>query len=267
MLKYIYGQKGRFMYKAFEAKDYKKFLGFSKDYFVDGFLVFGTYEDYPYQMLKDSLNRLGLAAKFKNLEHDFLKDILEFQVNDKNYWFVTAYGGATLSEYLHLACLFGSKINMLLGSCGGLKSGAKNQDIIVPTWSYAEESSAKAYQPDSKNKYLSDEELSNRVTKRLERNFQAHRGPTITYQAMMAETWEDIQKWSKEGFIGVEMEAATVFSVSNHFGIPSAAILKIADNLIEEETVFDINYEKGKESRHKIIENSFDVALTEIVQE
>ena len=59
----------------------------------------------------------------------------------------------------------------------------------------------------------------------------------ITCQAMLAETWEDICEWSSRGFYGVEMEASTVFAVSQHFKVPATAMLNIADNLIEKETI------------------------------
>jgi len=254
------------MYKKFTADDYRKHINLPTDYSVEGFIIFGSFKKYPYEMLKDSLLRLGHKVEFSNIEHEFLNPILEFNVNGKNYWFVIAYGGALLSEYLHLACLFGSKKNILLGSCGGLKKGASSREMIIPTWSYAEESSAKAYDPDRKNKYESNTDLSEQLTKKLEQKYKVHRGPTVTYQAMMAETWEDVLFWAEQGFFGVEMEAATVFSTSNHFKVPAAAILLIGDNLIEKETVMDINYEKNKDLRRKVSEDTFDVAVEEIVK-
>lgn len=254
------------MYKKFTADDYRKHINLDHNYSVEGFIVFGSFKKYPYEMLKDSLLRLGHKAEFSNIEHEFLNPILEFKVNGKNYWFVIAYGGALLSEYLHLACLFGSKKNILLGSCGGLKKGASSREMLIPTWSFAEESSAKAYQPDAKNKYEANTELSERLAKKLEQKYKVHRGPTVTYQAMMAETWEDVLSWSEQGYFGVEMEAATIFSTSNHFNIPAAAILRIGDNLIEKETVLDINYEKDKDLRRKATEDTFDVAVEEIIK-
>jgi len=48
-----------------------------------------------------------------------------------------------------------------------------------------------------------------------------------TCSAMLGETREDIQGRSSEGYYGVEMESATIFAVSNHFHIPSAAMIYI----------------------------------------
>lgn len=254
------------MYRSYTADEYREHFELPKSYIVRGFLVFGTYKKYPLEMLRASLARLGYDAQFSNPKFDFLNPIQEFVIDNKIYWFATTYGGAMLSEYLHLACLFGSKTNILLGSCGGLKSGAKSRDIIVPTWSYAEESSAKAYERDSNNKYAADSALSDRLGEELGKEFTVHRGPTVTFQAMMGETWEDVQKWNQDGFVGVEMEAATVFATSNHFGASSAAILRIGDNLIEKETVLDKEFQDGRELRRAATERTFDYALKEIVR-
>jgi purine-nucleoside phosphorylase len=253
------------MYKSFTATDYRKHLGLTSDYSIDGFMVYGTFRKYPFEQFEDSLKRHGHEYKVNKLEHDFFSSLVEFEIKDKKYWLAIAYGGAMLSEYLHLACLFGSKKNILLGSCGGLRKGANSLELIIPEWSYADESSAKAYQKVSYNKYLASPGLSEKLVSKLSEKYKVHRGGTITYQAMMAETWEDVQNWSQSGYIGVEMEAATVFAVSNHFNIPAAAVLRIGDNLIEQETVMDVNYENTKDKRREISQDAFDVIVQELL--
>lgn len=253
------------MYKSYTADDYRNYFGFEPEYNIEGIIVFGNYRKELYQTLKNSLVKLGYAPIYKNLHHDFLENILEFNIDGKNYWFILAYGGALLSEYLHLGCLFGSKKNILLGSCGGLKEGAKSGDIIIPTWSYAEESSAKAYQRDSQNKYHSDDNLSKRLCNELSKKHEVYRDPTITFQAMLGETIEDVKSWSSDGYAGVEMEAATVFAISSYFNVPAAAILIIADNLIEGETTLDPNYQKIKDSRKCTKEDILGYGLKELI--
>ena len=71
----------------------------------------------------------------------------------------------------------------------------------------------------------------------------------MTCQAMLAETEADVKVWSEQGYYGVEMEASTLFAVSNHFGVPSAAILRVGDNLIENETVHSESFAKNKSAR------------------
>jgi purine-nucleoside phosphorylase len=253
------------MYKSYTADDFRLHLGLPIKYNVEGFLIFGTVQKFPYEMLKETLRDRGLNPAYSTFEKEFLSMIQEFSIDGKYYWFVVGYGGALISEYLHLASLFGSKKNILLGSCGGLKPQAKASEIIIPKWSYAEESSAKAYGQAADNRYNSNEALSDRLAERLSSHHMIHRGGTITYQAMLGETADDISRWSKQGYAGVEMEAATVFAVSNHFGVPAAAVLQIADNLIEDETMLDDGYADMKNLRRSVTRDTFDAAIAELL--
>lgn len=104
------------------------------------------------------------------------------------------------------------------------------------------------YEPTANHQHMADAELSGRLVQKLELEHKVWHGPTITCQAMMAETWEDIQQWSLEGYYAVEMEAATVFAVSNNFKVSSTALLFIGDNLVQEKTVLDVNYELSRDA-------------------
>lgn len=241
------------MYKTYTADDYRNHWKLPKDYTVHGFIVFGTFHPGPYEQLKEEISKLGLNVSYgKVSESPYFDPILEFTIDDKKYWFAVAYGGAMLSEWAHLACLFGSQQNIVIGNCGGLLAEADSPEIVVPTFASADESTTRMYEPNVDKQHYSDEELSQRLIKRLEKKHKVWHGPTVTCQAMMAETWEDIKSWSAEGYYGVEMEAATVFAVSNHFKCSSAALLVISDNLIQEKTVLDVNYEMGGDARHNV---------------
>jgi len=187
-------------------------------------------------------------------------------VGGKLYWFTIAYGGAILSEWTHLACLFGSKTNIVIGNCGGLLADADTPEIVVPTFAYADESATRMYEPNDDNKHWANEKLSQRLIRDLEERHKVWHGPTVTCQAMMAETWEDIQGWAQAGYYGVEMEAATVFAVSNHFKRDTAAMLVIGDNLVHEKSVLDVNYESGRSTRQNIRGDMLNVALRELLQ-
>ena len=256
------------MYRHISASEHRAYLKLPDDYKVDGFLIYGTFRTFPYDMLADALRSLGAPYQLRRLDqHEFLAPIAEFVVNNRRFWFTTAYGGALLSEYLHLACLFGSKKNILVGSCGGLKKGAKSLEIVVPDWSFGEESSAKLYQPDAGHKYEASQPLSTQLAAILSEKYRVHRGPTVTCQAMLGETWDDVIRWAEQGYVAVEMEAATVFAVSNHFGVDCAAMLRIGDNLIEEETVMDLNYEKSVDLRKQMSQAIMDRVLAKLIEE
>jgi hypothetical protein len=254
------------MYKSFTAADYRNHHKLPADYTVDGFIIFGTFHPGPYDQLKEELEKLGIQADYtRTLGGPYFTPILEFHVSGKRYWFTVAYGGTMLSEWTHLACLFGSKVNVVIGSCGGLLAEADSPDIVVPTYAYADESTTRMYEPEANHKHMADKNLNQKLIKALKRKQKVWHGPTITCQAMMAETWEDIQRWSSEGYYAVEMEAATVFAVSNHFNIPSTALLVIGDNLVQEKTVLDVNYEAGGDARQSVRRFMLSTLLQEIL--
>lgn len=256
------------MYKSFTAADYRAHWKLRPDYTVDGFVVFGTaFQPGPYGQLDEALTRMHLEASYDEVsDNPYFSPILEFTVNDKKYWFAIAYGGTMLSEWTHLACLFGSKHNIVIGTCGGLFAEADTPQIIVPTFVYADESATRMYEPTNENQHNSDEDLNQRLIRHLEKAHKVWHGPTITCQGRLGETWEDVQKWANNGYYGVEMEAATVFAVSNYFKRSSSALLVIGDNLVQSKTVLDVNYEAGGIARQRVRQDMLEAALLEMLR-
>lgn len=255
------------MYRQLTPTDFRKFHFMPKDYVVSGFLCHGTWKrDQEIENLKNVLTEMKLDFKISTFS-DFLYRITEFEINRKKYWFDVPYGGAMLSEYLHLACMFGSKKNILIGTCGGLSPQAKACDCIIPTWSYGDESSTRMYSQKTKdNHHFPNGNLSKSLRDRINPNIKVWEGPTMTCQAMLGESWKDVQTWSKDGYLGVEMEASTLFSVSNHFKVPSAALLIIGDNLIKEETVLHENYLKTADLRYSLRKEFLKISIQELLE-
>ncbi|KUK82910.1 MAG: Uridine phosphorylase (Udp) [Microgenomates bacterium 39_6] len=256
------------MYRQITVDEHKRYLGLPKDYSVSGFLCHGTWKrDEEIANLKQALTELDLNFKINAFpDSSFLRRMVEIKIGDKKIWFDIPYGGAMLSEFLHLACLLGSKKNIVIGSCGGLSTNLNVCDVILPSWSYGDESSTRMYEPKNKNnRHCPDKKLVNNLKTRLETKYKIFEGPTTTCEAMLAESEEDVKTWSKEGYLGVEMEAATVFAVSNHFKVPSAAILLVGDNLIKKESVLQKNYLKMAGKRKEIRQEFLKTAIKEIL--
>ncbi len=249
------------MYKHWTIEELRNALSLPKDYRVDACIIYGGHNEKRFKQIFLSLlkNRKYTVEK---LNDSFIKKILSVKVGKKRIWFFVEYGGARLSEFVHFACMLGSKKNILLGYCGGLKKGLDKFTIIVPTYSYSTESSCHMYHRNKKdNRFYPDKFLSKRIIKALRKEMKVIYAPTMTCQAMMAESWKDILKWSRGGYYGVEMESSTVFAVSKHFKVPAAAILQVADNLIEKETVESESYKKKRSNLHKIRKFLFKVIL------
>jgi purine-nucleoside phosphorylase len=254
------------MYKAFTAGEFKKMLSLPDDYHVDGLLTYGAWDEPKHHSrLCEAMDGLGIKYSAKLME-GFLLHALEIRVNEKRYWFAVLYGGALLSEYVHLASLFGSKKNIHIGSCGGLYPEMKSLDLVIPTWSYGNESTTRAYDREAGDfKHHADTDLSDKLENNLSEKHTIRKGPIITNQAMMGETWDDVKSWSDKGYYGVEMETATVFSVSKHFNVPAAALLYVSDNLIKGQTVRDDSHNAQKAEREAVKDDVYRAGVATLI--
>lgn len=253
------------MYQFHTAEQWKKYLQLPQDYHVDACLIFGSWrvEEYTTMMIA-SAKRLYLPIQQESILPWFISPIQSFLIGDKRIWFLVEYGGVRLSEYLHRWCMFGSQKNIFLWSCGGLKKGIQSCDIIIPTYSYGDESSTRMYKRSKDHNHYSDIDLSKKIVDDLQSLHTVYSWPIMTCWAMLAETKEDIDIWSKQWYYGVEMESATIFAVSNYFSIPSAGLIYISDNLIEGQTVTDDDYIQKKYKRNSTIQLLFEIALKNI---
>jgi len=249
------------MYKSFTKTDFEKILGLPSDYHVEGVLSCGHYDaEKQIARLEKSLTNAKVSYQIDR-QIGYLQNVFEVRVDNKIYWFTVVYGGVTLSEYLHFACMFGSKKNIHIGSCGGLYPEMNSVDYLIPTWSFGNESSTRFYdREDTDNLHYPNKELSDLIGLKM-MDKKVWKGPIMTCGAMLAETKEDVEKWSKEGYYGVEMETSTVFAVSNHFMVPSASLVYVTDNLIKGQVVGDNSHVQQKEEREKKAQKMFDVIV------
>jgi len=243
------------MYKELTKKDWNKLLKFPEDKEVDAVIVSGNSlanREREIGFLEQALSNYKDVKKVEYIQDNFFSSIYEFEIGDKLIWFDVVYGGAYLSELLHVGCLFGSKKNFLVGTCGGLQKNLETGDLVIPTYTYGNESTTRIYQPDIKDhKHYADKELREEFVKSIS-DYKIHSGPIITCQGMLGETPEDIKKWSEEGYLGVEMESSTFFAVSNSFNVPSVAVMHISDNLVKNILYGGEELEKNREFRNKI---------------
>jgi purine-nucleoside phosphorylase len=243
------------MYKELTKKDWNKLLKFPEDKEVDAVIVSGNSlanREREIGFLEQALSNYKDVKKVEYIQDNFFSSIYEFEIGDKLIWFDVVYGGAYLSELLHVGCIFGSKKNFLVGTCGGLQKNLETGDLVIPTYTYGNESTTRIYQPDIKDhKHYADKELRKEFVKSIS-DYKIHSGPIITCQGMLGETPEDIKKWTEEGYLGVEMESSTFFAVSNSFNVPSVAVMHISDNLVKNILYGDEEMEKNREFRNKI---------------
>jgi len=250
------------MYKELTKEIFLTDMNLPSDYQVDGLIVVGSGNKRKMLNYFDEVSKDFKISNIEKIIDGLFEHTFSFVINGKRIWFDVVYGSAYLSELMHISCLLGSKKNILLGSCGGLSKGNMSGDIVLPSYSYGEDSTAKMYERDNKdNRYYPDSNLTSEIRSKIDPKYKILEGPIVTCKAMLAETREDIDRWNKEGYIGVEMESSSFFAVSKHFNVPSSSLLYIGDNLIEGETVFSDNHIKLKDKRTEVFKHNLKIAL------
>jgi len=261
------------MYRSLTADSFRQATGLPESYYVDGLLATGVWDlfaDKQIDLVESALTSLGHEIELTRLSGPSLGHGYEFQAAGKRFWWVPVMGTAMMSQYVHCATLLGSQKNLLFGTVGGLRNGMRAGDLVIPSASVGNDN-ALMYQRNAVDKLFSPDEklrlslLSRIRNLELPESVQLWQGITNTCEVMFAETSDDVTQWSAEGFLGVEMEAAMMFALSASFNIPAAAVLSVADNLIEDESFFSENYEDSRKLRMMVKQLQYDVLLAELL--
>lgn len=256
------------MYIQLTANDLRKKYELPDNYAVHGILAIGTWSAYTplnLEHLISVLRDLGQDFSYRQLTHPHLHEVYEFTIGDRVVWFFGVMGTSVMSEYLHKGSLLGSQKNILIGSVGALAPACIPGDIIIPNMSHGNQNAGYYQRANTDGLYRPDDSLVESLRSRLDESHTVHIGKTTTCEILMAETSEDIRQWSQDGYLGVEMEAALLFSLSSHFTIPSAALLNIGDNLVREVTFFSDQHQSTLDAFESSRRATIDAAVRELL--
>ncbi len=135
-----------------------------------------------------------------------------------------AYGAARAVEPVHALAVCGTPRVVQIGSCGG---------FCVPTGSIV--ISGAATIGEGASQYYGGVGVSRPTPALVQRAVallpEAHVGPTVSTDALLAQSPELLQAWSAAGHVAVDMETSAVFSAAAHFGIEALSLLFVWDEL------------------------------------
>ncbi len=254
------------MYKEMTADDHRQNLDLPEDYTVDVAIGVGTWTAYAPRNLERFerlLEEKGYESTHRHFEHLDIHEVHEFVLDDKTIWFFAVMGTAVMAPYMHYASLFGAKKLLLAGTAGGLKEGGSVGDFIIPTQTTGNDNSLYYSQSDGREQYP-DADLSERLFNTHKHALSSvFREKTVTCEMMLAESWEDIKGWSDNGYAAVEMEAALVFAIGKYFNVPAAATLMVADNLVEDISIFSDEHKASSDERGKRLDIQMSILIDE----
>jgi purine-nucleoside phosphorylase len=158
----------------------------------------------------------------------------------------TGMGMPSLSIYVHeLVRDYGVKRLVRVGTCGGLVESVKVRDMILGISASTDSAVNKVrfqgmdYAPAPSFRLLHAAYLAATA-----RKMPVHVGKIVSSDSFYTEAPDQWKLWARFGVIGVEMEAAELYTLAAKFGAEALAVLTVSDHLVTHEETTSAEREK-----------------------
>jgi len=152
----------------------------------------------------------------------------------------TGIGGPSAAMVIHELIDLGARRLLRVGTCGALAPGLRLGDLVIATEAISADGTSRALGADQR--VPASRDLLETVIATAESPFHEekqvgdyaiHQGTTAT-----SDLFYDVrgleQRWAAAGALAVEMEAATLYTLSAARGIQGAALLVVSDIILPE---------------------------------
>lgn len=171
------------------------------------------------------------------------------------------YGAPRAVEPAHVFAMLGKPLLIQIGSCGALNGRVRTGDIVLPETAAIGEGASQYYLPGRTVARADARLLAAARDAFTRRGFTVHVGPHLTTSALFAQSSEAIQRWSDQGYLGVDMESSAVFTVAQRYGLRAVSLLFAWDELLSGRSFLDPYTEAEKARQEASNLAIFDVAL------
>lgn len=146
----------------------------------------------------------------------------------------TGMGQASLSIYVNeLIRDYGCKKLCRVGTCGGLTKDVKVRDLIIGISASTDSAINKIrFQNMDYAPAPSFSLLLKAYNAALARKMPVHVGKIISSDSFYTEDPDQWKLWAKFGVIGVEMEAAELYTLAAKYGVEALCVLTVSDHLV-----------------------------------
>ncbi|AGF55421.1 purine-nucleoside phosphorylase [Clostridium saccharoperbutylacetonicum] len=212
-----------------------------------------------------------LRAKF--IAETFLEDAVCYNEVRGMYGFTGTYKGKrisvqgtgmgipSISIYANeLVQSYGVKNLIRVGTCGGYSEKVKIRDLIIAMSASTDSNlNLVRFQGRTFAPTASFELLKPAYDIAVEKGLDPKVGSIYSSDVFYGDDNEDWKKWAKFGCLGVEMEAAALYTIAAKFGVNALALLTVSDHFVTGEVT-------SAEERQLTFTNMMEVALDTIVQ-
>lgn len=143
-----------------------------------------------------------------------------------------AYGGSMASEFTHIFSVLGVKVIVQTGTFGSLLPELMPGSCCIPNAAFPGDGASRYYTTKKTVLLHANGQLNTLLAQKLRSNNISFCSEKIfTTAAMLAESKRNIQLLQKQGYCGIDLETAAVFAVAQSFKVPTAALLRLSENL------------------------------------
>ncbi|WP_235935508.1 purine-nucleoside phosphorylase [Devosia aurantiaca] len=170
-------------------------------------------------------------------------------------------GQPSLGIYVHeLINVYGVKSLIRVGTCGGLNAKVKVRDVILAQGATTDSSIVKGrFGPYNYAPIADFGLLRSAADKADAKGLKFHAGNMLSSDIFYHQDgFAGYDKLPEHGVIGVEMEAATLYTLAARFGVKALTICTMTDCLVTHE---EISAEERQSSLSEMVELALDVAV------
>lgn len=173
------------------------------------------------------------------------EDVLIGKFQDTDVGYASVYGDSMASEITHVFGVLGTSVVIQTGCCGALADWHQPGDIVCATSAHCGEGAAQYYFPRTQEIDASPN-LVDLLKPVWFDPVALHKGPIWTTSALLGEGIQEVQKWSRQGYIAVDMETASTFAVAEYFQMAHLSLLFVFDNPCQGEHILLNDAKKQK---------------------
>lgn len=174
----------------------------------------------------------------------------------------TGMGQPSLSIYVNeLFQFYNVQTAIRVGTCGGYQEDVKLRDTILVNAACSE--SMMLNERFGNHHYAPAADFSLLKTAydvSLEKNIKAHVGQCVSSDVFYDENPDSWKLWQKWGILGVEMEAAELYTLAAKYRRKALAILTVSDHFVSKE-------ETTAEERQTTFNNMIELALETVIRQ
>lgn len=168
----------------------------------------------------------------------------------------TGMGVPSISIYTHeLIQEYGCKTLIRVGSCGSMQEHIKVRDVIVATSASTDSNFNRLNFHEMDYAPTANFDLACKAyTYAKEKNMPVWAGGVFTSDNFYADSPEGWQRMAQFGVLGIEMEAAALYTIASKLGVDALALLTVSDSMLTHEAT-------SSEEREKTFNEMIEIAL------